>query len=146
MFHYSSSENDEESLISVQSEPPSSISITPTVIINDGIEDDDFERSVADLVTSIQIEMHTYGDDGDNADSKVNNLKTVEYRIQSERILQLIDACVENVRFSFLLPLMLNDKSNPAAMEMTKLLSIADREFLIEMPAMLASKGFTEVG
>lgn len=144
MFHYESSDNDDESRNSVPSEASSSITITPTVIIDDGIEDEEFERCVADLVTSIQMEMHTYGDDGDNGDANVNDLKTVEYRIQSKRILQLIDACVENVRFGLMLPSMLKDTTNPRAMEMAKLLSSADRECLIEMPAVLASKGLTE--
>lgn len=117
---------------------------SPTVLLDDDIDDAEFERCVTDLVASIQLEMFAYGDD-DSRNANVNDLKTVEYRIQSERILRLIEACVEDVRFAFLLPKMLCDESNPRAMEMAKGLSEADRECLLGMPAVLAAKGLEKV-
>lgn len=82
--------------------------------IEDGVDEEEFERTIHKMVASIHAEMRSFGD----AEQDVNDLRNVEFRIQSERIVYLLDACVENVQFGFVMPLLLADKSNRKAQEM----------------------------
>lgn len=97
--------------------------------IDDGVDEAAFEHSIRDLAASIHEEMRAYGD----ADEDANDLKLVEFGIQSERIARLVDGCVENVQFGFVLPLMLSDLSNAAVMEVADRMEPEDRNCIVEL-------------
>lgn len=96
-----------------------------TETIQDGVDQYDFDMSVDAKVQEIQREMLTYGDEQMNA----NDLRNVEFRIQSERILAVLDRCIDHVNVMFHLPSLLeSQKSNH--IEALQSMSFADLKVL----------------
>lgn len=82
----------------------SSVPSIPTVEIPGEIfpnEDLAFERAVAAIVNQIELDMRSYGDIDDNP----LDLKNVEFQIQTDRILKLLDMAIMKIEISFCLPI-----------------------------------------
>lgn len=106
----------------------STASTAESVEILDGIDEAVFESSVTDMVNQIYMEMREYGDD-----VQPNDLKAVEFRIQTERIFKLLDACVDNILFGFLLPTILRETENRAVVKMVRKMPERERARLMEL-------------
>lgn len=63
--------------------------------------DVDFERAVAAIVDNIELDMRSHGD----TDANPLDLKNVEFQIQCDRILKLLDIAIEKIEMAFCLPI-----------------------------------------
>lgn len=106
-----------------------------TLSVDDDIDEMEFQQSIRDMANSIHEEMRSFGDAEENA----NDLRNVEFRIQSERIIHLMDACVENLQFGFVMPLLMADKSNLRAQEMMKRMPPSELREMEEVLSLLLS-------
>lgn len=77
-----------------------------TETIEDGMDQFDFDIGIDEKVQQIQQEMIVYGD----AQQDVNDLRNVEFRIQSARILAVLDRCIDHVNLMFHLPSILQSQ------------------------------------
>lgn len=99
-----------------------------TELIDDGIDQYDFDMLIEDRVHQIEAEMLTYGD----AQLDTNELRNVEFRIQSERILAVLDRCIEQVNLMFQMPSFLLS-STECHVEALQQMAEVDRTKLKEM-------------
>lgn len=97
--------------------------------IRDNVDDAEFGLAVCRLADSIREEMRTYGDSEEDRD----DLRSVEFRIQSERILRLVDECLEDIRFGFVLPLMFHERRNGMVMELVDEMTETDKNAITDL-------------
>lgn len=76
--------------------------------IQDGLDQYEFDMAIEDRVQEIQREMLTYGD----AQMDRNDLRNVEFRIQSERLLSVLDRCIDHVNMMFHMPSLLESQKS----------------------------------
>lgn len=78
-----------------------SIPTTKVTRENHSYDDVAFERAVAGIVNKIELDMRSHGD----IDENPLDLKNVEFQIQTDRILKLLDMAIEKVEMAFCLPI-----------------------------------------
>lgn len=71
-------------------------------------EEERFEQAVAGIVAKIENEIQTHGD----AEEDTNKMKNVEFHIQADRIINILDLCIEKMEIAFCLPF-LDDDNRP---------------------------------
>lgn len=82
----------------------SSLSSIPTAKVPRKISSNDdvaFERAVAAIVNKIELDMRSHGD----IDENPLDLKNVEFQIQTDRILKLLEMAIEKIEMAFCLPI-----------------------------------------
>lgn len=78
-------------------------SICPSEVASANSSKDDvaFERAVAQIVNNIELDIRCHGDDDENP----LDLKNVEFQIQTDRILKLLDVAIEKIKMALCLPI-----------------------------------------
>lgn len=89
----------------------------------DSGEDDHFKKAVYEVVNNIENDLLA---NGDATDENTRDLKNVEFKIQSDRILRVLDMAIEKIEIAFCLPLILENWS-----ELTKDNKVTDEQKMI---------------
>lgn len=86
---------------------------SPLIFSTYPVADDDaaFEQAVTAIVGQIEHDLQSYGDSDENP----LNLKNVEFKIQTNRILNLLDMTIENIEIAFCLPLIANQSKHKSS-------------------------------
>lgn len=76
-----------------------SLSLTPQENYTE--EDEHFKASVYELVNNIENDLLA---NGNATEANAKDLKNVEFKIQSDRILKILDIAIEKIEIAFCLP------------------------------------------
>lgn len=70
------------------------------VLEDNDVDEEHFEKALQKIVTEIELEMLTTGDENED----LNSLKNVEFKIQADQIVNVLEICIEKIEIAFCLP------------------------------------------